>query len=555
MINKKIQKSDTLQTNGSYALNLLEYITNPEVAPCPDADTDHKPDAEKCVYAEALNYSHEGISVTDQAKEMGTLCKSVRNHESMNLVSHWIMSWKADENPSQEQIIGAAKDHLRDMGFGPDHLATIAIHVDTDNIHVHTAACRVSLVDGSVLQEGNGWWKNEAQRFCARQEHLHGWKPEDKGRFVATGEMETVRTVNKFTGEQVEQQRPAVKKSGKSGEAKALRDRAKRQEMITGLRSHQGSLQDVLAELRPSIEASMKWGAVHKLLAEHGVTCELREHGIRAGLTYSLNGIAWEKAGSVDPFWSLDNLEKFLGKRFRHARGNVQEIADNARKHMEARLTKETEFKTVYSKEQIAALRTIPVSEVRQAFGLPESDSKKIRNAVDVLVYQKDVPYAEAVDALARRFPSVVSGEDLVNAIDNDTISKRLELAGVPESLRRTGSDVLKQLDAWGCERFHVYGNAPNRNFSSAQQNPEGWTKTEVLQNIGYLAAINTQGGHIFVDPQYGDDKIKIPVDEVQQSFIDKYRPSMILNTSREKQQAHYVIERKYEKRSEEHTV
>ena len=96
---------------------------------------------------------------------------------------------------------------------------------------------------------------------------------------------------------------------------------------------------------------------------------------------------AYEKAYD-HTFQILDNLEKFLGKRFRHARGNVQEIADNARTHMEARLTKETEFKTVYSKEQIAALRTIPVSEVRQAFGLPESDSKKIRNAVDVLVYQ-----------------------------------------------------------------------------------------------------------------------------------------------------------------------
>lgn len=544
MVSKKIQKTDKGQSLRSYAYSVIEYVTNPDSAPDPETGKVNK--GEKCVAIETnclYDNTVKGIvnEIVDSINE--------RDAESGSQpIVHRVISLQKDERLSERQLFDACHDFMKDLGYTEAHQYAIAIHNDTDNLHVHIVSNRYNTLDGSLLEEGNGWDELESRRACVRLEKKLGLAPEPGSRFVATEKTETVPHTNPFTGEVTQRERFCIEQVRKEKPGPDIRDRARWGEMKTGLKSQQRVMQEIFGELRPQLSDKMNFGQFYKALAEKGVQAELVKHGSNSYLTYSLDGEHWEKPSEIHPDFSAKSLETILNSRVRKPREELTDIVKTARQSLEEQPTKETTMKMTYSKEQIVALRTIPVSEVRQSFDLPDTDNKKVKNGVDALVYQGGKPYAEAVQALAEKFPGVISGEALVNSIDQNSIAKRLEIAGVPESLRRTGTDCLRQLDAWGAERFHVYGNAPDRNFSSAQGSPQGWTKEEVLQNLAFLAKMNMDGGHIYIDPQYNDDKIKIPVDDVQQGFINNYRPSMVINTSREKKQAHYVVDRKYDK-------
>lgn len=544
MITKKVQKTDKAQSLRSYTYSVVNYVVNPDTAPDPETGVVNK--GEKCVaiYTNCL-YEKDTVGMVDEIVDNAQARDAESGSQSL---VHRIWSLPPNERMSEQRFIDAINDGMRDLGYTEAHQYIIAIHNDTDNLHAHVVSNRYNTMTGELLEEGSGWDELECRRACVRIEKKYGLRPEPGSRFVATGQTEKVSHVNPFTGEQVERERPCIEQVRKEKPVPDLRDRARWMELKSGLKSNQRVMQEIFTELRPQLSSKMNFGQVYRVLAESGVQAEAVKHGSNYYLTYSLDGVHWEKPSEIHRDFSAERLAEITGSGFRKPRAELAEVAEEARKKFEVHMTDDTTKRMVYSKEQTAALRTIPLTEVRQAFDLPDTDNKKVRNSVDALVYQKGMTYADAVDALAQRFPGVLSGESLVNTIDSDTITRRLELAGVPESLRRTGSDALKQLDAFGAERFHIYGNAPDRNFTSAGISPEGWTKEEVLQNLGYLAKLNMSGGHIYIDPQYGDNKIKIPVDDVQQGFISRYRPSMVLNTSKEKQQAHYVIDRKYEK-------
>lgn len=207
-----------------------------------------------------------------------------------------------------------------------------------------------------------------------------------------------------------------------------------------------------------------------------------------------------------------------------------------------------------YTKEQISNLRQIPILLVQQAFSLEKTDDKKVKNAVDVLTYQKKLNYKEAVNVLAQQFPDFLDGKALINNVNTQKIEEQLVNAGVPATLRRSAKEIIKQLDSFGCDKFAIYINNPEnpkQNFSNFWDQPGGWSKKEVLENVAMLAARNVAGGHIFINGIYENtNKIKLLVDEVDPAgeFVKKYEPNLILKTSREKFQAHYVVERKYDK-------
>lgn len=544
MISKKIQKTDKNQSLRSYVYSVINYVTNPDTTPDPETGIVNK--GEKCV-AVATNCLYDS-DVKSMVNEMVDSIKSIDADSGSQPIVHRIISFKKDERLTEKSLIDIAHKFMKDLGYTEAHQYIISIHNDTDNLHMHIVSNRYNTLDNTLLEEGNGWDELESRRACVRLEKEYGLSVEPGSRFIATEQTEKVSHVNPFTGEVVERERACVEQVRKEKPGPDIRDRARWGEMKTGLKSKQRVLQEIFTELRPTLTDKMNFGLLYRALAEKGVQCEVVKHGKNSYLTYSIDGNSWEKPSDIHPDFSVKSLEIILKSTVRKPKDELTTIAIDVRKSLEVNMTDETTRRMTYSKEQIAALRTIPITEVQKAFDLQESDSKKIRNGVDVLVYQKNMQYADAVDTLAKKFTTVISGEALVNSIDMDTLKKRLELAGVPDSLQRTGTDVLKQLDAFGADKYYIYGSAPDRNFSSAQQKIDGWTKEEVLENLGFLAKMNMNGGHIYIDPKYDDTKIKIPVDDVQQSFITKYRPSMTLQTSREKQQAHYVIDRKYEK-------
>jgi len=555
LISKRIQKTTTAQTNESYAKALFAYMLNPEAVPSPDTETvGHR---EKCVYSEVLGFSRDGLSPEALAMEVGTLCRTVDGGDQLNLVSHWVMSWKAGPNelgPAQEEIIAACKDHRADLGYGDDHLSVLSIHFDKENVHVHRMDCRMSMADGKILQEGAGWWKLESQRANARIASKYGWDQALGALFQATGELETVTTRNKFTGEVSERQRAVVKPapkgaSGGKDKQKPIRSRAWQQEQRTGLKSGQRLLREVLAELKPHIDPKMKWGDLHKMLAENGVESSLREHGQRQGLSYSL-GEHWEKAGDLDPAWSLESLEKLLGKPYRKPREKVHTLAEAVRKEFPMEPTVEAVAKTPFSKEQVSALRAIPPAEVRERLGVRPTANPKVKNGLDVVIHEMKRPYAEAVKTLADAFPEILSGEGLIIAVPEESFHARFEKSCLPKSLERAAREIMREIDAFGCERFHVFtgGDAPGARSSSKKEYPEGMTQADLWEKLPYYARLNTdKGAHLYLAPVHGQGRISIPVDDVQDALLKKFRPSLLLGTSWTGRQGHYVIERKYE--------
>jgi hypothetical protein len=550
MVHKKIQKSIKGQSVGGYVKAVVKYILNPESEPDPETGLVKK--GERCVASETHGmYENDVDGLIDEMADNAR--EKIRTNESQPVV-HRVISFQTGERPSQETIFAIGRQFMRDLGYDESHQYVMGIHDNTDNLHLHIVSNRYSTYDGKLLEEGHGWDKLEGRRACVRLEKEYGLGTEPGSQFVATEEKEIVREKNPFTGKITERERYCIIQERPPKTVPALRDRVQWHEFRTGLKSHQSMLQEIFTEIRPQLNESLKFGHYYKLLAERGVQCELVKHGNNHYLTYSLDGQKWEKPTDIHRDFTSKSLEKILGSRVRKPKEVLNAIVNEARQRIDNELntplTDEATKQMVYSKNQVNALRLIPLEDVQKAFDIQslKPENKKVKNAVDAMMYQKKMTYPEAVDALAQRFPEIISGKGLVNDIDQIGIKKRLDLAGVPDTLRRSGADVLKQLDAWGCDKFFVYGNAPDRNFSSATNAPEGWTKEDVLKNLAFLAKMNLDGGHIYVDPQHDSQKIKIPVDDVKQAFIEKYRPSMTLATSREKQQAHYVIDRKYEK-------
>lgn len=63
-----------------------------------------------------------------------------------------------------------------------------------------------------------------------------------------------------------------------------------------------------------------------------------------------------------------------------------------------------------YSREQHQALRNIDITLVYERFGLDNTGDKRIKNAVDVLMFIKGIPFAEAIPMLAEAFPEALEG-------------------------------------------------------------------------------------------------------------------------------------------------
>lgn len=63
-----------------------------------------------------------------------------------------------------------------------------------------------------------------------------------------------------------------------------------------------------------------------------------------------------------------------------------------------------------YTREQHQALRNIDIQSVCERFSLTLTDEKRIKNAVDVLMFIKGVPFSEAICMLSKAFPDVLKG-------------------------------------------------------------------------------------------------------------------------------------------------
>ena len=119
-------------------------------------------------------------TVAAQKREMISLAEE--SIQSKMPVTHWILSWQENEQPSREQVDDAVSPFLRGMGLA-EHQTIYALHKNTGNYHLHIAVNRTHPYTQKVIQPHRGFDINEAHKIVAEIEHRQGWAPQENARY------------------------------------------------------------------------------------------------------------------------------------------------------------------------------------------------------------------------------------------------------------------------------------------------------------------------------------------------------------------------------------
>ena len=212
---------------------------------------------------------------------------SYENVRCKNPAFHFILSWRAEESPTNEQVDEAVNIALCELDL-EDCQALWALQSDTENLHVHVAVNRISPQSYRAIRPAGGWTKKALERAARKIEIIQGWEIEQSGRYVvnASGQIleqkendspkreisQTARDVESHVGEE------------------SLERRAKR-------------------EVSKILETTGSWREIHEQLGARGYLLEKRGNG--AILKY---GSRIVKLSNVSRSSSLTKLEQRLGE-------------------------------------------------------------------------------------------------------------------------------------------------------------------------------------------------------------------------------------------------
>lgn len=114
-------------------------------------------------------------------------------------------------------------------------------------------------------------------------------------------------------------------------------DKAERIESFQQVKSGKRALAEALREAYDSMKdelPGMKWGMIHRRLAEYGIEMQRREHDGRYGIVFSLDGEHWQSAGKVCKEMTWGRLNGHIGAKkdsWREANENARVALEEAR--------------------------------------------------------------------------------------------------------------------------------------------------------------------------------------------------------------------------------
>lgn len=271
MIVKKVKYTQATKPKAWQIGDLLDYIRNAR----------HEETHEKVTHFGARNF----LTADHEAQKREMIALAQESIRSRMPVSHWIFSWREEEQPSPEQVEELVDIFLREMGFGECQCA-YALHHNTDNYHVHVAINRVHPGHLKVLRANYGFDTRAAHKAVAVIEQTQGWQPEKNARYAVL-EDGSVATVHR---EEVIQ--PDAK--------------ARTLEHLTGEKSAQRIAQE---KALPILQNVASWGELHTQLGATNMRYEKKVSG----------AILWVgdvaiKASSIHRSCSLGSLCKRLGE-------------------------------------------------------------------------------------------------------------------------------------------------------------------------------------------------------------------------------------------------
>ena len=280
MIFSKVENPKKSSTKAARVSGVVDYITAPE----------NDKEMEKCVYHEAVNFISDDLK--SQTAEMVALAQEAV--KSKDPIEHFVISWKSNERPTPEQAREAAAILIKQCGL-VGHQYVIALHDDTDNMHLHIAVNRVHPDTCKVVKINKGFDREAGHQAIAIIEKVQGWSVETNARYRTNDMAELI--IDPAT------KRPQIFTAGE----KPLQPTTKAQamEIQTGQKSAQ---RICIEEAAPIIAQATSWKELHANMAAAGF--EYRRDG--SGAKVYVGGIG-VKASDVDRKASFGNLQKRLG--------------------------------------------------------------------------------------------------------------------------------------------------------------------------------------------------------------------------------------------------
>jgi hypothetical protein len=272
MILKKLKRTSFRKPKATMIGDLVDYILQPR-----DENGN-----DKLTYHGARNFI-AGTQAGQKAEMIDLASESIR---SPMPVTHWIMSWQENEQPSHKQIEDAVDVFLERMGL-VGHQVVYALHGNTANVHLHIAVNRTNPDTLKVIQPHKGFDIEEAHRIVALLVHKQGWAAEENARYRVNDKGEIVRN------------------PGGKGLVKP-RPEAEHFESATGEKSAQRVAQE---RGHAVIQNAKTWTELHAGLVNAGLRFEKKGSGAIVFV-----GDVAVKASSIDRNFCMGKLCKRLGE-------------------------------------------------------------------------------------------------------------------------------------------------------------------------------------------------------------------------------------------------
>ena len=247
-------------------------------------------------HAAAVSHSQNVWSVKTAAAEMEGI--ALMNERVNDSVYHYVLSWRAGENPSDAQAFDAITATLTAMKMH-DHQWIGAVHRNTDHVHAHVGVNRIHPETLKSVYPKRDWIILD--RVCRELELKHGWSHSPGPHSVELGDDDAPYVVRR--------------QRNLSDEAKAVpTTRARDFSAWSGLESFQDWVGKEPAKYlkRALQKPAVDWQCVHKSLAYFGL--EYRKSGSGAVVVdRDCPEKLHAKASHIGRFASLRRMEACLG--------------------------------------------------------------------------------------------------------------------------------------------------------------------------------------------------------------------------------------------------
>ena len=180
MIIKKLKRTSFKKPKSVMIGGLVDYIL---------ASHDEE-GRDKLAFAGSKNFLT--TTVAAQKREMISLAEE--SIQSRMPITHWILSWQENEQPTREQVDEAVSLFLRGMGLA-EHQTLYALHKNTGNYHMHILVNRTHPYTQKVIQPHRGFDINEAHKIIAEIEHRQGWASQLNTRYCVNEQGHVVRNL------------------------------------------------------------------------------------------------------------------------------------------------------------------------------------------------------------------------------------------------------------------------------------------------------------------------------------------------------------------------